>query len=72
MPIVFGGAVTVSALVSVWKEWEHTTVNPMLWVGIAGIVICAAIVASNTPTAPPPGKTPESEKTSAPVHGAPS
>src|SRR5260221_6663635 len=26
MPILFGGAVTVSALVSVWKEFEATTV----------------------------------------------
>lgn len=54
MPIVFGGAVTVSALVSVWKESEHTTVNPLLWVGIAGIVICAAMVAYFTPHAAPP------------------
>lgn len=53
MPIVFGGAVTVSAIFSVWKEREHTSVNPMLWVGIFGIVICAAIVAYCTPHAPP-------------------
>ncbi|MFN0051654.1 MAG: hypothetical protein ACKV0T_05655 [Planctomycetales bacterium] len=54
MPIVFGGAVTVSALVSVWKESGHAQINPLLWVGIAGIVICAAIVAYYTPhTAPP-------------------
>ena len=72
MPIVFGGAVTVSALVSVWKEWEHTTVSPMLWVGIAGIVVCAAIIASNTPTSPSPGKPAESTKTNAPAHGTPS
>jgi len=72
MPIVFGGAVTVSALVSVWKEREHTAVNPMLWVGVVGIVICAVIVARFTPTAPPPGKAAESAKTSSPAHGAPS
>lgn len=58
MPIVFGGAVTVSALVSVWKESEHTTVNPLLWVGIAGIVICAAMVAYFTPHAAPPSSKP--------------
>lgn len=58
MPIVFGGAVTVSALVSVWKESEHTTVNPLLWVGIAGIVICAAMVAFFTPHAAPPSAKP--------------
>ncbi len=62
MPIVFGGAVTVSALVSVWKESEHTSVNPMLWVGVAGIVVCAAIVAYFTPHAAPPGKAPAAAK----------
>jgi predicted membrane protein len=57
MPIVFGGAVTVSALVSVWKESEHAAVNPMLWVGVVGIVVCATIVAYFTPhAAPPTGK----------------
>jgi hypothetical protein len=56
MPIVFGSAVTVAALVSVWLYAGQTPVNPMLWVGIAGIVICAAIVAYFTPAqhgAPP-------------------
>jgi hypothetical protein len=74
MPIVFGGAVTVSALVSVWKESEHTTVNPMLWVGVAGIVICAAIVAYFTPTAPPgsPAKRAAEAQTSAAAHRPPS
>ncbi len=58
MPIVFGGAVTVSALVSVWKESEHATVNPLLWVGILGIVVCAAVVAYFTPHTPPPAGKP--------------
>lgn len=53
MPIVFGGAVTVSAIVSVWKESGHAEINPILWVGIAGIVVCAAIVAYYTPHAAP-------------------
>jgi hypothetical protein len=65
MPIVFGGAVTVSALVSVWKESEHATVNPMLWAGIAGIVICAAIVAYFTPHAAPPSAKPTAASMSA-------
>jgi hypothetical protein len=56
MPIVFGGAVTISALVSVWKESEHATVNPLLWVGVAGIVVCSVIVARFTPHAAPPTK----------------
>lgn len=49
MPIVFGGAVTVSALVSVWKEGGHVQVNPMLWLGVAGVVVCATVVAYFTP-----------------------
>lgn len=49
MPIVFGGAVTVSALVSVWSESEHAEVNPLLWIGIAGILVCTVLVAYNTP-----------------------
>ena len=75
MPIVFGGAVTVSALVSVWKESEHTTVNPLLWVGVAGIVICTVVVARFTPTAAPPGspaKAGASAQASAPTHRSPS
>ena len=66
MPIVFGGAVTVSALVSVWKESEHATVNPLLWVGILGIVVCAAVVAYFTPHAPPPSGKPPGATQSAP------
>lgn len=53
MPIVFGGAVTVSALVAVWKERGHVDVNPLLWVGMVGIVVCTVLVAYHTPhTAP--------------------
>ena len=54
MPIVFGGAVTVSAIYSVWTESEHATVNPLLWVGVAGILICTIIVARFTPHPKPP------------------
>lgn len=53
MPIVFGGAVTVTALTTLWKERGHVDVHPLLWVGIVGIVICSAIVASFTPHAAP-------------------
>ena len=66
MPIVFGGAVTVSALVSVWKEPEHTTVNPLLWVGVVGIVVCAAMVAYFTPPAAPPANASAAVSTTAP------
>lgn len=47
MPIVFGGAVTVQALVNVWMY--RTGGNPMLWVGVIGMGICIVIVAANTP-----------------------
>ena len=49
MPIVFGGAVSVTALFSVWKLKGHTTINPILYVGIVMVVIGVVIVAMNTP-----------------------
>lgn len=52
MPIVFGGAVTVSAVVSVLTMKGDTSTNPLLWVGIAGLAVCIVIVAANTPSAP--------------------
>jgi len=55
MPIVFGGAVTVSALVSVWSARGHGETSPWLWVGIVGIALSIVLVASNTPHAAPPG-----------------
>jgi hypothetical protein len=61
MPIVFGGAVTVSALVSVWKERSHTEINPLLYLGILGVVVSAALVAYCTPHAAPPGAKPAGE-----------
>lgn len=56
MPIVFGGAVTVSAIVAVCKEGGHVQVNPLLWVGVVGIVLCTTMVAYFTPHAAPPTK----------------
>ncbi|HTI52445.1 MAG TPA: hypothetical protein VL475_15885, partial [Planctomycetaceae bacterium] len=52
------GAVTVSALVSVWKDYGHVQINPLLWVGVVGIVFCAAMVAYFTPHVPPAGGPP--------------
>ena len=52
MPIVFGTAVSVSALVSVLTT--KTEVNPLLWVGIAGMAVCIVVVAYYTPHAGPP------------------
>ena len=55
MPVVFGGAVTVSALVAVWSARGHAQASPWLWVGILGIFVCIVVVAYNTPHAAPPG-----------------
>ncbi len=49
MPIVFGGAVSITALVSAYRLREHVTIHPMLWVGMALVVTGIVIVARNTP-----------------------
>jgi len=49
MPIVFGGAVSVTALVSAIRLYGHTTISPALWVGMALTVVGVVIVATNTP-----------------------
>ncbi|MDA8746229.1 hypothetical protein N9N28_16520 [Rubripirellula amarantea] len=49
MPIVFGGAVSVTAIVSIIKLHGHVSINPLLWVGMALTVIGVVIVAMNTP-----------------------
>lgn len=52
MPIVFGSAVTVSAITAVLTT--KTEANPMLWAGIGGMAVCIVIVAYFTPHAHPP------------------
>lgn len=52
MPIVFGTAVSVSAITAVLTTKAET--NPMLWVGIAGMAVCIVVVAYFTPHAHPP------------------
>ncbi len=49
MPIVFGGAVSITALVSILRLQDHVTINPMLWVGMALTVVGVVLVAKNTP-----------------------
>ena len=53
MPIVFGGAVTVTALVSVWSLAGQVKTSPWLWAGVIGMFVCIVIVAYNTPHAAP-------------------
>jgi len=61
MPVVFGGAVTVNAIVS---KIQHPDLkgSPLLWVGVVGIFACTILVAANTPHATPPKKAPAAEK----------
>ncbi|MFG0264239.1 MAG: hypothetical protein ACF8AM_03695 [Rhodopirellula sp. JB055] len=56
MPIVFGGAVSVSALVSVLRLGDHVQVSPVLWVGMTLTVVGVVVVAMNTPHGHAPTK----------------
>ncbi|MGD9855094.1 MAG: hypothetical protein AB7U20_09115 [Planctomycetaceae bacterium] len=49
MPIVFGGAVTVNALISAFRFRGHTNLSPMLWLGMAIVAVGIVIVARNAP-----------------------
>ena len=49
MPIVFGGAVSMTALVSVWRLRGHAEINLWLWLGMALVVFGVVLVARNTP-----------------------
>lgn len=67
MPIVFGGAVSVTAIVSVLRMHDQVTINPLLWVGMALTVLGVVIVAINTPH----GHAPPANKPSAANHADP-
>ena len=49
MPIVFGGAVCITAAYSAFKLREQTTISPALWIGMLLVVIGVVTVARNTP-----------------------
>ncbi|HUQ71657.1 MAG TPA: hypothetical protein VM165_19165, partial [Planctomycetaceae bacterium] len=51
MPIVFGTAVSVTAITTVLQT--KAAFNPWLWLGIAGMAVCIVLVAYNTPHATP-------------------
>lgn len=53
MPVVFGGAVTVTALYTLLSSGGRLEASPMLWVGIVGVVISTVIITRNTPHAAP-------------------
>ena len=59
MPIVFGGAVTVTALTNLVMSRAQAGAHapsPWLWVGIVGMAVCIVVVAYNTPHVAPPKK----------------
>jgi drug/metabolite transporter (DMT)-like permease len=57
MPIVFGGAVTVTAIYSLWTSREALRAGPWLWVGIVLMLVSVVMITMNTPhAAPPPPK----------------
>lgn len=56
MPIVFGGAVTVTAIVSAIELKDITKTSPLLWIGMVAVVIGVVLVAANTPHGRPPAK----------------
>ena len=58
MPIVFGGAVVVNAIVSkirIEADPEHPT-NPLLWVGMALVAVGIVLTARYAPHGAPPKK----------------
>jgi hypothetical protein len=67
MPIVFGGAVTVSALYTLLSSGGRMQASPMLWVGIVGMLVCVVIITTNAPHAPAAPANPPGEQVN---HGA--
>ncbi len=55
MPVVFGGAVTVTALFTLYSRRAELEVSPLLWVGIAGMLVSVVLITTNTPHGPPGG-----------------
>ncbi|HVS12285.1 MAG TPA: hypothetical protein VMV46_00035 [Thermoanaerobaculia bacterium] len=69
MPVVFGGAVTVTALYTVLASKGRLHSTPMLWLGIALMLVAVVIITRNTPHAPPEAApAPSAEQAPAPSH----
>jgi uncharacterized membrane protein len=49
MPIVFGGAVTITAIVSVIRLGGFSGISPLLWIGMALTLCGVVLTAMNTP-----------------------
>ena len=72
MPIVFGGAVTVNAIVSYFSIQDRSHVSPLLWVGMVLVAVGIYFVASNAPHGKPgskakPAAEPVAEQAETPV-----
>lgn len=70
MPIVFGGAVTVTALTNLFMARGQAGAHApsiWLWLGIVGMAVCIVIVAYNTPHVAPPKKTQAATPTTPPA-----
>jgi len=55
MPVVFGGAVTVAALYSIWSSGGQLHAGPKLWLGVGLMLVSVLIITSNTPHPTPGG-----------------
>lgn len=64
MPVVFGGAVTVTALYGVFSSASRG--GPLLWLGIALMLAATVLITTNTPHAPPRPASPPREAPAAP------
>lgn len=65
MPIVFGGAVTVNALVAFFSLSKGEGVNPLMWVGMALVAVGIVLTAKHTPHGSHPPAKPAAEATTA-------
>lgn len=54
MPVVFGGAVTVSALYGFFTSTAESRGGPLLWLGVALMLASTILITANTPHPPPP------------------
>ena len=63
MPVVFGGAVTITALYTILGSGGSLKGGPLLWVGVVGMGVSAVLIAANTPHPHP--KKPAASETAA-------
>lgn len=56
MPIVFGGAVSVNAIVAYFGLHSGETVNPLMWIGMLLVAIGICLTAYHTPHGHAPSK----------------